>query len=143
MGGQVVAYKTTTAQTTIYGKAYKIQKDGNVEKVSGETKISNYREDNFYKLEDRKYLITSSRIYNETETLNTKNYLIVIIDKAGNAYLLNNEIDSKIISPIKIKTDTFVFDVANEKLTCEDKDIDLKRVLGSTNMYEEKKNNVI
>lgn len=143
MGGQVVAYKTTTAQTTIYGKAYKIQTDGNVEKVSGETKISNYREDNFYKLEDRKYLITSSRIYNETETLNTKNYLIVIIDKAGNAYLLNNEIDSKIISPIKIKTDTFVFDVANEKLTCEDKDIDLKRVLGSTNMYEEKKNNVI
>lgn len=138
MGATPIAYNTRTTQIDIYGKVYKIDIDGSVQEKIGVTNIKNYNEDSFYKLADRKYLIISNKIYNETETLNTKYYLLIIIDKAGNAFLLNNEIDSKVINPIKIKTSSFEFDVANEKIKYQEKEIDLKKVLGSTNLYQEK-----
>ena len=138
MGPTPVAYNTRTTQINIYGKSYKIDIDGSVQENIGVTNVKNYNEDCFYKLADRKYLIISNKIYNETETLNAKYYLLIIIDKAGNAFLLNNEIDSKVINPIKIKTSSFEFDVANEKIKYQEKEIDLKKVLGSTNLYKEK-----
>ncbi len=137
MGEHVVTFNKKTLNVNTYGKIYQIQIDGKVQEKNGNNKIVNFNEENFYKLEDRKYLITANKIYNDTKTLNTKYYLMVIIDKAGNAFLLNNEINSRVINPMIIKTDTYEFDVANEKLKYQEKEIDLKKVLGSTNLYKE------
>ena len=137
MGEHVVTFNKKTLNVNTYGKIYQIQIDGKIQEKNGNNKIVNFNEENFYKLEDRKYLITANKIYNDTKTLNTKYYLMVIIDKAGNAFLLNNEINSRVINPMIIKTDTYEFDVANEKLKYQEKEIDLKKVLGSTNLYKE------
>ncbi len=67
---------------------------------------------------------------------------MVIIDKLGNALLLNNEINAKTINEMIISTDEFSFDVANESLVYDNENIDLKKIIGSTNEHvkQEKEN---
>ena len=106
-------------------------------KITDYTAINGTNECKFYKIEDRKYLIIAPNIENSTGSFSTKNYLIVIVDRLGNAQLLNNEIDAKTINEMVISTSDFDFDVANEKLTykTEEASINLKKILGSTNEY--------
>ena len=138
VGPQTVIYNKTTAQVNLYGKMYQVFSDASVETLSGSTEITEFYEDRFYKLADRKYLIISNNIKNDTETISTKRYLLIILDKAGNTLLLNNAINAKTINPMKLVTPSFTLDVANEKLTFNDnEDIDLTQILGTTNQYEE------
>ena len=69
--------------------------------------------------------------------ISTKDYLIVDIDKSGNALLLNHELNVKVLSTIKLKTDSYTFDVANERLLVGENIIDLKKINGSSNQYVE------
>lgn len=116
---------------------YRIYMDGAVSKLSQNNTISRISEDQFYKLGDRKYMVVGNTIVNQTGALSTQNYLLILLDKAGNTYLLNNELNSKTINPMIIRTQTFEFDVANEKLIYQGNEIDLKKVIGSTNNYVE------
>ena len=150
VGAQPITYNKNTGKVTLYGQRYKVSSDASVETISEATEFSNFSEDSFYKLADRKYLILSDSIKNDTQTISTKRYLIVILDKAGNTMLLNNEINAKTINSMKLETPTFTFDVANEKLIFEnDVTVDLTKIIGSTNQYKEqvkiadkKKNNI-
>ncbi len=138
LGKYVVAYQSIYNQLDLYGKIYQIGSDGEVTKLTGNNKITDFAQDNIYKLADRQYLITSNRIANDTGKLNTSKYIIIIIDKAGNTLLLNHEVNSKTIKPMIIQTPSFTFDIANEKLIYGDREIDLKKIIGSTNEYQEK-----
>jgi len=138
LGTEVVSYDYKKLKISLYGKIYKVFMDGKVDKLSDESEIANLIEDGFYKLADRKYLVVGNSIKNQTGTVNTKNYLIIILDKSGNTLLLNNELNSKTIKPMIIQTETFKFDVPNEKLITENQEIDLKKIIGSTNEYVEK-----
>ncbi len=138
LGSQVITYDTKKETTNIYGKIYRIFTDASVEKLNGHNEILDISEDKIYKLDDRKYLIVGSIITNDVSTLNTKNYLLVYLDKAGNTLLLNNELNLKTIKPITIKTKTFTFNVSNEKMIVNEVEIDLKKIIGSTNEYIEK-----
>ena len=100
VGEQVVAYHKSTAQVDLYGKMYQIFEDATVETLSGNTPITDFSEDRFYKLADRKYMIISNQIENENATVSTKRYLLVVLDKAGNTLLLNNELNAKTIKPM-------------------------------------------
>jgi len=68
--------------------------------------------------------------------IKTKDYLIVEIDKNGNSKLYNNYINVKTINPIVLSTSLYDFDVANELLITNKNTINLKKVIGSSNMYE-------
>lgn len=116
---------------------YRIYMDGAVSKLTQNNSISRISEDQLYKLGDRKYMIVGNTIINQTGSLSTENYLLILLDKAGNTYLLNNELNSKTIKPMIIRTQTFEFDVANEKLIYQENEIDLKKIIGSTNNYIE------
>lgn len=138
VGSQAVIYNKTTGKVSLYGKMYRVFFDASVETLEKQTEITNFLEDKFYKLADRKYLIISNSIKNETETISTKKYLSIILDKAGNTLLLNNEVNAKTINPMKLITPSFTFDVANEKLVFNDREeIDLTQIIGTTNQYEE------
>lgn len=139
LGKQCIAYQEHTKTLNLYGDMYRIYTDGTVENITKNTTITKTSEDQLYKLGDRKYLVVGNLIANQNGALNTSGYLLVLLDKAGNTYLLNNELNSKTIKPMIIKTQTFEFDVANEKLIYEEKEIDLKKIIGSTNQYKEKK----
>ena len=138
VGEQSVMYNKSSGKVNLYGKMYQVFSDASVQTLSGQSEFVNFSEDRFYKLADRKYLILSDSISNEQNTIATRRYLLIILDKAGNTLLLNNEINAKTINPMNLVTPSFTFDIANEKLIFGEEEIDLTKIIGSTNQYEEK-----
>lgn len=136
LGTEPVMYNKSKNQVTVYGNIYQVYSNGDINKKSQKTVIGNVSEFQFFKLSDRKYLVIGDSIGNKE--FSTKNYLIVSIDRAGNALLINNEINVKTINPLLINIGSVVFDVANEKLIISEQEIDLKKINGSTNEYVEK-----
>lgn len=137
VGKQSVMYNKSSGKVSLYGKMYQVFDDASVQTLSGKSEFVNFSEDRFFKLDDRKYLILSDSISNEQETIQTKRYLIIILDKAGNTLLLNNEINARTINAMTLVTPSFTFDVANEKLIFGEEEIDLTKIIGTTNLYEE------
>ena len=138
LNSKVVSFNGNNSQVTLYGDLFKVLLDGQVEKYSKDTTIKNTSEDAFYKIADREYLMISNSIKNESESISTSKYLYIIIDKSGNTLLLNNQIYAKTINPIVLSTNSYTFDIANEKLIVGNDEIDLKKIIGSSNEYVEK-----
>lgn len=137
IGDTPVIYEKTKNEVQIFGDTYQIYSDGSIIENTNLT-TSNFSKTNFYKLSDRVYLVVSKEIYNADKSIYASNYLIVYIDKKGNASLLNDSINVKTINPMILIFDEYAFDIANEKLIIGDKSIDLKSINGSTNEYVEK-----
>ena len=135
LGNTPVIYDSTTEEITVIGKKYQVVSDGSVNEIDEIFNAKNSLMPYFFKLQDRKYLIIYKEIVDVNKTVYAKNYLIVDIDKQGNASLLNDSLNVKTINPIKLVFDNYIFDVANEKLTYKESVIDLKQVIGSTNEY--------
>lgn len=135
---KVVNFNEAKSKVTLYGEVFKVLFDGQVEKYVKDTEIKNNSGDQFYKIADRQYLLISDSIRNESGSISTSKYLYVIIDKSGNTLILNNQIYAKTINPIVLTTSSYKFDIANEKLIVGSNEIDLKKIIGSSNEYEEK-----
>ena len=136
LGTNSIIYNPSKDIMQLYGKYYEVTSGGedNVIVYEDETVVRT-TESKFLKIADRKYLIIDPVIKTENGSLNTKNYLIVELDKMGNATLINNEVNLKTFEPTTIITSNFTFDIANEQLTISDQIIDLKKIIGSTNEY--------
>ena len=143
VGQQVVVYRQNRSTLELFGVFFELKADGTVIKLYDNNEITDTSNDRFFKIADRKYLIISKNITNPTRTLNTKDYLMVVLDKAGNAQIMNYELNAKMLNQVYIDTPSFQFDVANEKLIFEHNTLDLKKILGSTNEFKEmpRKNN--
>ena len=135
---KVVSFNETKSKVTLYGEVFKVLFDGQVEKYVKDTEIKNNSGDQFYKIADRQYLLISDSIRNDSGSISTSKYLYVIIDKSGNTLILNNQIYAKTINPIVLTTSSYKFDIANEKLIVGSNEIDLKKIIGSSNEYKEK-----
>ena len=135
LGNYSVVYDRKKKSLDLFGTFYEVKKGGDIVKILDHNFINSTMQDKFYKISDRRYLIIGKNIKNNTGSLSTENYLIVIIDKSGNALLLNNEINAKTINEMIISTDDFEFDVANEILKYNDEIINLKKIIGSSNQY--------
>lgn len=141
LNSKVVSFNETNSKITLYGDVFKVLLDGQVEKYSKDTEIKSSTDDALYKIADRQYLIISNSIRNETGSISTSKYLYIILDKSGNTLLLNNQIYAKTINPIVLSTNSYKFDIANEKLIVGNDEIDLKKIIGSSNEYIEKDDN--
>ncbi|MGE5455543.1 MAG: hypothetical protein ACM3O4_00330 [Ignavibacteriales bacterium] len=137
LGKETVVFNPNDYKMYLYGEAYQIFTDGNILKKVNQTEIIRSGSPSFYKLADRKYLIVDKNIFDEKGKFSATEYLIVVIDKIGNALLMNNKVNIKTINPIILKTSEFSFDIANEKIIVGKEEIDLKKVIGSTNQYVE------
>ena len=135
VGSKPVFYNQKTRELKLLGNFYEISKNGNVSKLSGETIIDNASKSRIFKLSDRKYLVVSAVIRTEDNSLHTNDYLLIDIDKAGNAYLYNNKISIKTFSDLNIITDGYTFDVSDEFVIIEGEKIDLAKIGGSTNEH--------
>ena len=135
LGKYSVSYDTSRRSLDLFGTFYQVLKGGDILKITEHNSINSTQESKFYKIDDRKYLIIARNIKNDTGSLSTQNYLIVILDRLGNALLLNDKINAKTIKEMVISTDEFDFDVANERLIFGDDDINLKKIIGSSNQY--------
>ena len=142
LGTHSVIYQSNSGDITLYGKYYEVSSNGDVNTIKGENKIKSSVNSKFYKLSDRKYLIVDRTIESKNSSFVTSNYLIVNLDKLGNATLLNDKTSYKTIVPTVLRTSSYTFDIANEKLNFGGEDIDLKKIIGSTNEYDEETYNL-
>lgn len=140
------SYITKIAQTAIsnnasedalyiYGTAYQVDKNGEVTFLNGKTEVIKTSPSKFFKIADRKYLFVDSNIKSNENIINTTDYVIIDLDKEGNASFSNNNMNIKTIKPVIIEGSLFSFDIANENLIYGKNVIDLKKVLGSTNNF--------
>ena len=143
LGKKVIVFNTITNSMKLYGKFYEIDKLGKIIENNNETILNNTFNNKFYKLDDRKYLLIDKQIVSDDRTIEASNYMLVELDKMGNAKLSNNKLNLKTISPTILVTSEYTFDIANEILKYGSLNIDLKKIIGSTNQYvqEEDKNN--
>ena len=139
LGNHSVVYNSTTGDITLYGKFYEVKNNGKVKVIKDENKLKSSVNSKFYKLADRKYLIVDRTIESTNSSLVTTNYLIVDLDKSGNATLLNDKTSLKTITPTVLKTSSYTFDIANEIINFGTEDVDLKKIIGSTNEYDKDK----
>lgn len=135
LGKKVITYNTITDGMKLYGTFYEIKSDGKIQEYHNETRLANTTNSKFYKLDDREYLLVDSKISSEDYSVEATGYLLVELDKLGNAKLSNNKLNLKTISPTKLVTSDYIFDIANEVLKFGEYNIDLKKIIGSTNQY--------
>lgn len=136
LGKTSVTYKDGDYKINFYGIAYKISPSGEVEKITGETEIVKSGSPYFYKISDRKYMFVDKRLQTNDGSIKTTDYLIIELDKQGNATFTNFENNVRTIKPLILKGSRYDFDIANEKLIINaDFEIDLKTVVGSSNEY--------
>ncbi len=134
-----VFYREKTRELKLLGTFYEIANNGEINKFSGETIIESSGNSRLFKIADRKYLVVASVIRSEDNSLHTNDYLLVDIDKAGNAYLYNNNVNIKTFTDLELVTDGFHFDVSREYLIINNEQIDLAKVNGSTNEHSREK----
>ena len=135
VGDRVVIYDKSKETITLFGDSYFVSEGGNVVKNGDQYQIDDTNSASFYKLDDRSYLVVGKEIYNEDKTIYTSKYLVVNIDKQGNASFMNDVMNIKTINPVKLTFNNYVFDIANEKLSIGGNSIDLKMINGSSNEY--------
>lgn len=140
IGSHVIAFNNRETSLTLYGEFYEVNASSEVNITKEETKLNNLGISRFYKISDRKYLIIDSQIKTSDDLLKTTNYLIIELDKQGNAILYNNNVNVKTFSETKIVTTTYTFDIANELLIYENETVDLKKILGTTNEHKKPDN---
>lgn len=136
VGSKPVFYNERTRSLKLLGTFYEIAKNGEVKKYNGETTIDSVNTPRLFKIADRRYLVVASVIRTDDNSLHANDYLLVDIDKAGNAYLYNNSVNIKTFSDLVIVTDGFRFDVSREYLIIDKETIDLAKVNGSTNEHD-------
>lgn len=141
LGKRVIVYNELKGSLTMYGDFYEIQEDGKIIKNSNETKLSNTTNTKFYKLADREYLLVDREIKSSDDNTKALGYLLVELDKLGNAKLSNNKINLKTITPTILVTAKYRFDINNEILNFGKYDIDLKKIIGSSNQYKPEEEN--
>ena len=135
LGNTAIAFNEDTTEIKLYGRYYEISSGSEINITSNETVIKNSLLTKFYKLADRKYLIVDKEIKSADNLLSTTDFLLVELDKAGNATLTNHKVNLKTFSEAEIVTSNYTFDIANEILTYGSDKIDLKKIIGSSNNY--------
>ena len=135
LGDTAIAYNENTGEIYLYGRYYEIGSGDEINITNDETVIKNSALTKFYKLADRKYLVIDKEIKSSDGLLSTTDFLMVDLDKVGNATLTNHKVSLKTFSETVIVTSNYTFDIANEILTYGSDMIDLKKIIGSTNSY--------
>ncbi len=135
LGKSTVVYEINNSKLKIFGKGYQVFYDGSVRPILNETQIDDFSTTAFYKLADRKYLITGPVIKSDDNLVSAGNFLYVVVDRLGNAQLINDTVDMKTVEPMVLACGGVRFDIANEKLLEDQKTIDLTKIYGTTSKY--------
>ena len=136
LGKKVIVYDTISNSMKLYGKYHEIKEDGKIEEINNETNLANTSDTKFYKIDDREYLLVDREINSTDKSINASNYLLVELDRMGNAKLSNYKLNLKTINPTILLTSKYSFDIANELLNYSKLKIDLKKIIGTTNQFK-------
>lgn len=135
LGKNTVIYDNEKDTLTLYGEAYHILEDGTVENTPEVLEIEDTGKAGIYKLRDRMYIMTGSDIRSYDGSFETNDYVAINIHKSGTAMLMNDNYYVNMISPILLESDELYFDIASELLAYDGDVVNLKNVIGSSNMF--------
>ncbi len=137
LGFNPVVYNKGTAQLSIYGELYQIYTDGTTKKYTNGADLTGLKDTSMYKMADRKYLFAGNTIQSYDGEFSVAAFARVAIDKNGNALLQSYGVSRKTINPVILQSSDVYFDVASEILYYNGVEINMKKVIGSTNTYED------
>jgi hypothetical protein len=143
LGDHPVAYEPDSSNLNLFGDGYRVYRDGSVEAIKDRTEISDYVNSAFYKLADRRYVITGGTISDETGLFTAQGFLFIVLDRLGNARLLNDRTDMTTLEPMTLVCGDVRFEISSEKLHTGAGDIDLTRILGSSTVGMEALKNTL
>ena len=130
LGDTAISYNEDNGRISLYGRYYEIGNGDEIKVTSDETIIKDSALTKFYKLADRKYLVVDKEIKSSDGLVSTTDFLMIDLDKVGNATLTNHKVNLKTFSETEIVTSNYTFDIANEILTYGSDIIDLKKIIG-------------
>ncbi len=117
LGARTVGYAPASNEVKIYGGGYLFKEDGTVSTLERYYGIGSQNETSFVKLDDNKFLISGENIVSEDGNLSTEKYIYVVLDKAGNARVMNHLLNVKVLGETTLST-------GNLRLNLEEKALD-------------------
>lgn len=135
LGEHPLVYSNNSNELVIYGDSYRIYPDGSTLKYTNSVDVINTKESCLYKLSDRNYVFIGNEVYSYSPGFNAKNFMKIRIAKNGNALLQGTGLNSKTIDHVLLVSGELYFDVGSEILYSDGIEVNLRKVIGSTNEY--------
>lgn len=136
LGQHPVIYSSSSDAVSLVGESYRIYPDGTTLKYPDGIDITNTKESALYKLADRNYVLIGNDVYSYEGGFKAKGFMRIKIAKNGNALLQSSGLNSKTINHVILISGELYFDVGSEILYCDGIEINLRKIIGSTNEYD-------
>ena len=137
LGKHPILYDPAERSLTMLGQAYKVEVDGSLVNHKSNLTLTDFNTDALYKLQDRLYVMVGQDIHSHDGTILSKGFMRISLDKMGNALFSSLTTNNKTISPVVLIADEVYFDVSSELLYSNGQEMNLRKVIGSTNEYNQ------
>ena len=138
LGRQTVVYEPGSGNLTIWGGGYRFREDGRVDRLDSRYQISDLSEPGFFKLSDRKYLMTGEGINDDKGNVRTQDWAYLVADKSGNVQVMNETLALKVLDANYFATGSLKFVIKEESLDMGlNRVVDLANVMGSLQVVED------
>ena len=134
LGAHTMSY--ANAAVRAFGGGYLIDANGDVQPITDDMECPVTPEGTLLKLADRRYVLICSEIHDSGDVFDTENYLYIVMDVVGNARMFSNTMSLRTTQPTTLIAGEIVFDIANEVVELGGQEIDLSKLIGSTNTYD-------
>lgn len=118
------------------GGGYRIDGSGSVQPISDDMEFPVSSQAVLLKLADRRYVLVCSKISDRDGVFETEEYLYIVMDVVGNARMFSNRMSLRTTQPTTLVAGDMEFDIANETVKAGGQEIDLGKLMGSTNTYD-------
>ena len=116
LGEKTVGYSPASNQVEIFGGGYLLSEDGTVNTLKRYYGTENLTQTSFIKLDDDKFVICGDSITSDDGNLSTEKYVYVVMDKAGNARIMNHLINVKVLGDASISTGNLKLNLGEQTL---------------------------
>ena len=130
LGDRTVGCAPENGWVEIFGGGYLMKEDGTVTTLPRHYRMEDVQESSFIKLDDNKFLICGESISSVDGSLTTETYVYIILDKAGNARVMNHLMNRKMLREGSIGTDNLLFNLGEKTLDFAGNRLELDEVKG-------------
>lgn len=138
LGRQTVVYEPATGTLSIYGGGYRFNSNGSVIQMESRYQMNDLSESGFFKLSDRKFVMTGDSIHDDQGAVQTAGWAYLIGDRSGNVQVINENLDMKVLDSNYFENGTMRFTIKDETLDLGlNRTVDLAQVMGSLQVVED------
>ena len=128
LGEKTVSYSPSTGQVEVFGGGYLLNEDGTVNTLKRFYETQTGDQTSFIKMADDKYVICGDTISSDDGNLSTEDYAYVVLDKAGNARIMNHLVNVKVLGDSAISSGNLKMNLGEQTLDFAGNFLELERV---------------